>query len=40
MLNSIAQTEYQKLAIIKKNKCPNVFINASYPASSDWKKNT
>ena len=28
------------LNYIKKNKCPNVFINASYPASSDWKKNT
>lgn len=25
---------------IKKNKCPNVFINASYPVSKDWKKNT
>lgn len=25
---------------IKKNKCPNVFINASYPATKDWKKNT
>ena len=25
---------------IKKNKCPNVFINASYPTSKDWKKNT
>ena len=25
---------------IKKNKCPNVFINASYPISKDWKKNT
>jgi len=25
---------------IKKNKCPDVFINASYPATKDWKKNT
>ena len=25
---------------LKKNKCPDVFINASYPASKDWKKNT
>jgi len=25
---------------IKKNRCPDVFINASYPASKDWKKNT
>jgi NAD(P)-dependent dehydrogenase (short-subunit alcohol dehydrogenase family) len=25
---------------IKKNKCPNSFINASYPVSKDWKKNT
>ncbi len=25
---------------IKKNKCPNVFINASYPITKDWKKNT
>lgn len=25
---------------IKKNKCPKIFINASYPASKDWKKNT
>lgn len=25
---------------IKKNKCPKVFINASYPVSNDWKKNT
>jgi NAD(P)-dependent dehydrogenase (short-subunit alcohol dehydrogenase family) len=25
---------------IKKNKCPDVFINASYPVSKDWKKNT
>ena len=25
---------------IKKNKCPNVFINASYPVTKDWKKNT
>ena len=24
----------------KKNKCPNVFINASYPITKDWKKNT
>ena len=25
---------------IKKNKCPDVFINASYPVTKDWKKNT
>ena len=25
---------------MRKNKCPNVFINASYPISKDWKKNT
>jgi NAD(P)-dependent dehydrogenase (short-subunit alcohol dehydrogenase family) len=25
---------------IKKYKCPDVFINASYPVSKDWKKNT
>lgn len=25
---------------IKKNRCPDVFINASYPASKDWRKNT
>lgn len=25
---------------IKKNKCPHVFINASYPVTKDWKKNT
>ena len=25
---------------IKKKKCPNVFINASYPATKDWKNNT
>ena len=25
---------------MRKNKCPNVFINASYPVSKDWKKNT
>ena len=25
---------------INKNKCPDVFINASYPVSKDWKKNT
>jgi len=25
---------------IKKNKCPDVFINASYPTTKDWKKNT
>ena len=25
---------------IKQNKCPDVFINASYPATKDWKKNT
>ena len=25
---------------IKKSKCPDVFINASYPVSKDWKKNT
>ena len=25
---------------IKRNKCPNVFINASYPVTKDWKKNT
>jgi predicted unusual protein kinase regulating ubiquinone biosynthesis (AarF/ABC1/UbiB family) len=24
----------------KKNSCPDVFINASYPATKDWKKNT
>jgi len=24
----------------KKNYCPDVFINASYPATNDWKKNT
>ncbi len=28
------------LNYIKKNKCPNVFINASYPVTKDWKKNT
>ena len=25
---------------IQKNKCPDVFINASYPVTKDWKKNT
>ncbi len=25
---------------IKKNKCPDVFINASYPVTKDWKKNS
>lgn len=25
---------------VKKNKCPDVFINASYPVTKDWKKNT
>ena len=25
---------------IEKNKCPNVFINASYPATNDWKNNS
>jgi len=25
---------------INKNKCPEVFINASYPITKDWKKNT
>lgn len=25
---------------IKKNKCPDVLINASYPVTKDWKKNT
>ena len=25
---------------IRKNKCPDVFINASYPTTKDWKKNT
>ena len=25
---------------LKKNKCPDVFINASYPATKYWKKNT
>jgi len=25
---------------IKRNKCPNVFINASYPVTKDWKNNT
>jgi len=25
---------------IKKNRCPDVFINASYPVTKDWKKNT
>ena len=24
----------------KKNSCPDVFINASYPTTKDWKKNT
>ena len=28
------------LKYIKKNKCPDVFINASYPVTKDWKKNT
>lgn len=28
------------LKYIKKNKCPDVFINASYPTTKDWKKNT
>lgn len=25
---------------LKVNDCPDVFINASYPATKDWKKNT
>tara|TARA_Y100000591_G_scaffold330147_1_gene360344 strand:- start:908 stop:1702 length:795 start_codon:yes stop_codon:yes gene_type:complete len=25
---------------IKKNGCPEIFINASYPATKDWKSNT
>ena len=25
---------------LKKNCCPDVFINASYPTTKDWKKNT
>ena len=25
---------------LKFNECPDVFINASYPATKDWKKNT
>ncbi len=24
---------------LKKNRCPDVFINASYPATNDWTKN-
>tara|TARA_X000000950_G_scaffold182821_1_gene221542 strand:+ start:77 stop:871 length:795 start_codon:yes stop_codon:yes gene_type:complete len=28
------------LKYIKKNKCPDVFINASYPVTKDWKKNS
>ena len=24
----------------KKNRCPDVFINASYPVTKDWKKNS
>jgi NAD(P)-dependent dehydrogenase (short-subunit alcohol dehydrogenase family) len=25
---------------LKKNSCPDIFINASYPITKDWKKNT
>ena len=25
---------------LKKNKCPDILINASYPATKDWKKNS
>lgn len=25
---------------INKNRCPHVFINASYPTTKDWKNNT
>ena len=25
---------------LKKNKCPKILINASYPATKDWKKNS
>jgi NAD(P)-dependent dehydrogenase (short-subunit alcohol dehydrogenase family) len=36
-INSI-QKFFKKF--FKKNDCPDVFINASYPATKDWKKNT
>tara|TARA_B100000989_G_C19440464_1_gene427085 strand:+ start:187 stop:990 length:804 start_codon:yes stop_codon:yes gene_type:complete len=36
-LNNIEQSI---IKIIKKNGCPNIFINASYPFTKNWNKNT
>jgi NAD(P)-dependent dehydrogenase (short-subunit alcohol dehydrogenase family) len=33
-----AYLKYNK--ILKKYKCPDIFINCSYPKTNDWKKNS
>lgn len=38
-------SNYKKIKVffldyLKKNKCPDILINTSYPATKDWKKNS
>ena len=39
-LSKSAQIEKELEKIIKRYSCPDIFINAAYPRTSDWKNST